>query len=62
MGSLQYTGPPNSKQTLEQLERIQWRVIKMIRGMENLAHEERLKELGLFGLEKRKLRGWGVGV
>ena len=48
---------PQLRKDIDAIERVQSRATSLIPGLTRLSYEERLKETGLYTLERRRLRG-----
>lgn len=53
---------PRYKKDMELLQWVQQRIMKVIKGLEHLSFEKRLRDLGLFSLKNRHPRGQLINV
>ncbi|XP_041279602.1 triadin isoform X2 [Onychostruthus taczanowskii] len=53
---------PEHKKDVDMLEQVQKGVIKLSTGLEHISYEDRLREMGHFSLEKRRLRGYLITI
>ena len=53
---VQFWSPQHRRET-DLLEQVQRRAMETITGLEHLSYKDRLRELGLFSLENRRLQG-----